>query len=61
MVLGCKYTTASNAGFMMSLVAFFTPLIILVQEHISLRQMLGIVLVFIGVWITVRPKMMIRR
>ena len=29
MVLGCKYTTASNAGFMMSLVAFFTPLILL--------------------------------
>ena len=32
MVAGCKYTTASNAGFMMSLVAFFTPLIIWVQE-----------------------------
>ena len=32
MVEGCKYTTASNAGFMMSLVAFFTPLIIWVQE-----------------------------
>ena len=34
MVVGCKYTTASNAGFMMSLVAFFTPLIILVQERV---------------------------
>lgn len=32
MVVGCKYTTASNAGFMMSLVAFFTPIIIYVQE-----------------------------
>ena len=34
MVVGCKYTTASNAGFMMSLVAFFTPLIIFVQEKV---------------------------
>lgn len=32
MVVGCKYTTASNAGFMMSLVAFFTPIIVFVQE-----------------------------
>jgi drug/metabolite transporter (DMT)-like permease len=34
MVLGCKYTTASNAGFMMSLVAFFTPLIQLVKDRV---------------------------
>ena len=34
MVVGCKYTTASNAGFMMSLVAFFTPLIIFAQEKV---------------------------
>ena len=51
MVLGCKYTTASNAGFMMSLVAFFTPLIILVQEHIvpGRVQIASIVITIIGV------------
>lgn len=32
MVVGCKYTTASNAGFMMSLTAFFTPLIIMARD-----------------------------
>ena len=51
MVLGCKYTTASNAGFMMSLVAFFTPLIILVQEHIvpGRMQIMSIIITLIGV------------
>ena len=51
MVLGCKYTTASNAGFMMSLVAFFTPLIILVQEHIvpGRVQIVSIIITIIGV------------
>ena len=51
MVIGCKYTTASNAGFMMSLVAFFTPLIVLVQERIipSRTQVLSIFITLIGV------------
>ena len=51
MVLGCKYTTASNAGFMMSLVAFFTPLIILVQEHVmpGRAQIISILITLIGV------------
>ncbi len=51
MVLGCKYTTASNAGFMMSLVAFFTPLIILVQEHIApgRLQIISILITLVGV------------
>ncbi len=35
MVVGCKYTTASNAGFMMSLVAFFTPIIVFAQEKVK--------------------------
>lgn len=34
MVVGCKYTTASNAGFMMSLVAFFTPIIVFFTDRI---------------------------
>jgi len=51
MVLGCKYTTASNAGFMMSLVAFFTPLIIWVQEKTppSMRQTASIFITLAGV------------
>ena len=51
MVLGCKYTTASNAGFMMSLVAFFTPLIIWVQEKTppSIRQTASIFITLAGV------------
>ena len=51
MVLGCKYTTASNAGFMMSLVAFFTPLIVWVQEKKapSARQTASIVITLVGV------------
>jgi len=51
MVLGCKYTTASNAGFMMSLVAFFTPLIILVQEHVvpGRIQIISVIITLIGV------------
>ena len=51
MVIGCKYTTASNAGFMMSLVAFFTPLIIWVQEHKapSGTQAASIIITLIGV------------
>lgn len=51
MVLGCKYTTASNAGFMMSLVAFFTPLIILVQEHIvpGRVQAVSVIITLVGV------------
>lgn len=51
MVIGCKYTTASNAGFMMSLVAFFTPLILWVQEKRppSMRQMTSVVITLIGV------------
>lgn len=51
MVLGCKYTTASNAGFMMSLVAFFTPLITLVQEHVvpGRSQIASIVITLVGV------------
>lgn len=51
MVLGCKYTTASNAGFMMSLVAFFTPLIILVQEGIvpGRTQIASILITLVGV------------
>lgn len=51
MVLGCKYTTASNAGFMMSLVAFFTPLIILVQEHVvpGRVQIASIIITLVGV------------
>lgn len=51
MVLGCKYTTASNAGFMMSLVAFFTPLIILVQERIvpGRTQIASILITLVGV------------
>ena len=51
MTLGCKYTTASNAGFMMSLVAFFTPLIIWAQEKKAptLRQTASIFITLIGV------------
>ena len=51
MVIGCKYTTASNAGFMMSLVAFFTPLIVLIQERIipSGTQIISIIITLIGV------------
>ena len=51
MVVGCKYTTASNAGFMMSLVAFFTPLIIWVQEkkRPAARQTASILITLIGV------------
>jgi len=51
MVLGCKYTTASNAGFIMSLVAFFTPLIILAQEHVvpGKVQIVSILVTLIGV------------
>lgn len=51
MVVGCKYTTASNAGFMMSLVAFFTPLIVWVQEKTapSKRQTASIFITLIGV------------
>ena len=51
MVIGCKYTTASNAGFMMSPVAFFTPLIVWAQERKapSLRQTSSILITLIGV------------
>ena len=51
MTVGCKYTTASNAGFMMSLVAFFTPLIVWVQEKKapSVRQTASIFITLIGV------------
>ena len=51
MVEGCKYTTASNAGFMMSLVAFFTPLIIWAQEKIrpTGRQTVSILVTLFGV------------
>ena len=51
MVVGCKYTTASNAGFMMSLVAFFTPIIIFVQEKVrpDREHVLSIFITLIGV------------
>ena len=51
MVLGCKYTTASNAGFMMSLVAFFTPLILLAFYHVipSRIQIASVIITLIGV------------
>lgn len=51
MVIGCKYTTASNAGFMMSLVAFFTPIIVWVQEHKrpTRRQTASIFITLLGV------------
>ncbi len=51
MVVGCKYTTASNAGFMMSLVAFFTPLIIFVQEKVQpdRNHVISIFITLIGV------------
>ena len=51
MVLGCKYTTASNAGFMMSLVAFFTPLIILVKDRVvpGRAQMASVIITLFGV------------
>ncbi len=51
MVVGCKYTTASNAGFMMSLVAFFTPLIIFVQEKVrpDRNHVISIFITLIGV------------
>lgn len=51
MVVGCKYTTASNAGFMMSLVAFFTPLIVWAQEKTppSRRHVASIFITLIGV------------
>ena len=51
MVVGCKYTTASNAGFMMSLVAFFTPLIVWIQEkkRPTGRQTASILITLIGV------------
>ena len=51
MTLGCKYTTASNAGFMMSLVAFFTPVIIFVQEKKppDTKHVLSIIITLIGV------------
>ena len=51
MVIGCKYTSASNAGFMMSLVAFFTPLIVWIQEkkRPSCRQAASILITLIGV------------
>ncbi len=51
MTLGCKYTTASNAGFMMSLVAFFTPIIVFIQEkkRPDGRHMLSIIITLIGV------------
>lgn len=51
MAMGCKYTTASNAGFMMSLVAFFTPFIIFAQEKIppSKIQLISVVITLIGV------------
>ena len=51
MVEGCKYTTASNAGFMMSLVAFFTPLIVWVKEKKAPSgiQTLSVLITLIGV------------
>lgn len=51
MVLGCKYTTASNAGFMMSLVAFFTPLIVLAQDKVipTKAQVASIFITLLGV------------
>ena len=51
MVEGCKYTTASNAGFMMSLVAFFTPLIVWAQEkkRPTGRQTASILITLFGV------------
>lgn len=50
MVLGCKYTTASNAGFMMSLVAFFTPIILLVIYRVTpdRKHMLSVFITLIG-------------
>lgn len=57
MVVGCKYTTASNAGFMMSLVAFFTPLIVWVQEKAapSRRQAASILITLAGVGMMCLP------
>lgn len=51
MTIGCKYTTASNAGFMMSLVAFFTPIIVWMKDKTapSGRQVASIVITLIGV------------
>ena len=51
MVVGCKYTTASNAGFIMSLVAFFTPLIVWAQDKIppTGRQTASIFITLVGV------------
>lgn len=51
MVIGCKYTTASNAGFMMSLVAFFTPFIVWIQEkkRPTGRQAASIFITLVGV------------
>ena len=51
MVLGCKYTTASNAGFMMSLVAFFSPLIIMLRDRIfpDRSQTASVIITLFGV------------
>ena len=51
MVLGCKYTSASNAGFMMSLVAFFTPIILFIQEGVvpGRIQIISIAITLAGV------------
>lgn len=51
MVWGCKYTTASNAGFMMSLTSVFIPIILRITQHRapSLRLSASIVVTLTGV------------
>ena len=51
MVWGCKYTTASNAGFMMSLTSVFIPIILRITQHRapSLRLCASIVVTLTGV------------
>ncbi|MBR2783792.1 MAG: DMT family transporter [Firmicutes bacterium] len=51
MVWGCKYTTASNAGFMMSLTSVFIPIILRITQHRapSLRLVVSIAVTLTGV------------
>ena len=51
MVWGCKYTTASNAGFMMSLTSVFIPIILRITQHRapSLRLVASIAVTLTGV------------
>lgn len=51
MVWGCKYTSASNAGFMMSLTSVFIPVILRITQHRapSLRLVASIAVTLIGV------------